>query len=194
MQARVQANIPTIASRPAIGRQLAQVALGTLALTASSWLSLPTLPVPITMQTYVVIVIGALFGPVLGTITVCAWLGESLLGLPVLAHGTGGILPFLGPTAGYLVSFPIVAAFVGWLAQRGWTRAGLLPSFAVMLGGNAINLALGALWLAAILGWSRAFALGVLPFLVGALVKAVLATGTVALIQKNGSPRVPDLS
>jgi biotin transport system substrate-specific component len=191
MQARIQTSALTIPSRQEIGKQAAQVLLGTLALTASSWLSIPMLPVPITMQTYAVIVIGALLGPGLGALTVIAWLGESMLGLPVLAHGTGGILPFLGPTAGYLFSFPVVAAFVGWLAERGWTRSGLVRSFSAMLAGNAINLAMGATWLAAILGWHRAIVVGVAPFVTGAVVKAFLATSTIALIHKT-RPRPTD--
>lgn len=185
MQARTQAVASTFPPRAELLRQASKVLLGTAALTASSWLSIPTLPVPITMQTYAVIVVGALLGPRLGVLTILAWFAEAIIGLPVLAHGAGGILPFLGPTAGYLASFPVVAALVGWLAERGYTRKGWLTSFSVMLGGNAINLAMGAIWLAAILGWHRAFTFGVAPFLIGALVKAVLATATVALIQRN---------
>src|SRR6185437_8955054 len=123
MEARIQTNAATLQSREEISRQVAQVILGTLGLTACSWLSIPMEPVPVTMQTYAVIVIGALMGPRLGALTVIAWLSEAVLGLPVLAHGAGGVLPFVGPTAGYLFSFPVVAAFVGWLAERGWTKS-----------------------------------------------------------------------
>ena len=137
------------------------------------------------MQTYAVIVVGALLGPRLGALTVLAWFTEAIIGLPVLAHGTAGILAFMGPTAGYLASFPVVAALVGWLSERGYTRKGWLTSFSIMLGANAINLAMGAIWLAAIFGWQRAFAIGVTPFVLGALFKALLATATVAIVQRN---------
>jgi biotin transport system substrate-specific component len=184
MQARSHAIASTVAPKEEVLRQTSYVFHGTLALAAASWVSVPTFPVPVTMQVFAVLVVGALLGPRLGAITVIAWLGEACLGLPVLAHGAAGILPFLGPTAGYLASFPVIAAFVGWLAQRGWTRS-LVRSLPLMLAANAINLAMGATWLAAIFGWHRAFALGVEPFLVGAAVQAFLATSAVALIQKT---------
>ena len=191
MQAGTQTVVSSLQPREQILRQASKVLLGTAALTASSWLSIPTQPVPITMQTNAVKVVGALLGPRLGTLTVIVWLAEAVIGLPVLAQGSAGILPFLGPTAGYLASFPVVAALVGWLAQRGYTRKGWLTAFSVMLSGNAINLTMGAIWLAAILGWHRAFSLGVTPFLTGALVKALLATATVTLIQRNRHTNAP---
>lgn len=164
--------------------KLFRVLAGTLFLTASSWISVPTFPVPITMQTYAVIVIGALFGARLGTATVMAWLMEAALGLPVLAHGAAGIAVFLGPTAGYLFSFPVAAAFVGWLSDRKLDR-GVVSSFLSMLGGNAINLALGVLWLAIAVGWRSAFMVGFLPFWIGGIAKALLATASVMLFRNS---------
>lgn len=166
-------------------RQVLVIALGTLALTASSWLSIPSVPVPITMQTYVVLVTGALLGPRLGTLTVIAWLAEALVGMPVLAQGASGILPFAGPTAGYLFSFPVVAALAGFLMARRGKHRGIFYSFGIMLGGNAVNLFMGALWLATTIGWHRAFAVGVLPFLAGALAKACMAAITIDLVRRN---------
>ncbi len=160
------------------------VLAGTLFLAASSWLSVPTLPIPITMQTYAVIVVGAVFGARLGTAMVMAWLAEAAFGLPVLAHGTSGIAVFLGPTAGYLVSFPVAAAFVGWLADRNLDRSPV-SSFLSMLGGNTINLALGVLWLSIAVGWRSAFVLGFLPFWIGGIAKAFLATATVLLVRRS---------
>ncbi|GGA70463.1 biotin transporter BioY [Edaphobacter acidisoli] len=164
--------------------KLIRVVAGTLFLTASSWISVPIQPIPITMQTYAVIVIGALFGARLGSATVIAWLIEAALGLPVLAHGAGGAAVFLGPTAGYLFSFPVAAAFVGWLSDRKLDR-GLVPSLLSMLGGNAINLVLGVMWLAITLGWRHAFLAGFLPFWIGGVAKAGLATATVLPLQKR---------
>ncbi len=160
------------------------VLAGTLFLAVSSWLSVPTLPIPITMQTYAVIVVGAVFGARLGTAMVMAWLAEAAFGLPVLAHGTSGIAVFLGPTAGYLVSFPVAAAFVGWIADRNLDR-GPVSSFLSMLGGNTINLALGVLWLSIAVGWRSAFVLGFLPFWIGGIAKAFLATATVLLVRRS---------
>ena len=175
-----------ILSVESLSGKLLRVLAGTLFLTASSWIAVPTFPIPITMQTYAVIVIGALFGARLGTATVVAWLMEAALGLPVLAHGAAGVAVFLGPTAGYLFSFPIAAAFVGWLADRKLDR-GVVSSLLSMLGGNAINLALGVLWLAAAVGWRSAFLAGFLPFWIGGIAKAVLATASVMLFRRSRS-------
>lgn len=156
------------------------VALGTLFLAASSWVEVPMVPVPMTMQTFAVTLIGALYGWRLGAVTVLAWLGEAMVGLPVLAGGAGGIAYFAGPTAGYLFAFPLAAALVGWLAERGWTGNGnLLSSFAAMLLGNAFILVIGGAWLAAMIGARDAVTFGVAPFILGAIVKSALATASV---------------
>lgn len=154
--------------------RIAAVILGTLVLAISSQVAVPMIPVPITLQTLIVPLIGALYGWRLGLITVLAWLGEALIGLPVLAGGAGGIQHFAGPTAGYLVSFPIIAAMTGYLAERGWNgnRAGL--AFISFLAANLVCLALGAIWLAGAIGVEKAIAFGVTPFLIGALIKSAL--------------------
>jgi biotin transporter BioY len=126
------------------------VAIGTLFLAASSWIAVPSVPIPINMQTYAVIVIGALMGTRMGVITVMAWLAEAALGLPVLS-GASGLAVFAGPSAGYLVSFPVIAAITGWLADRRLDGT-VLRSLAGMLTANVINLALGVFWLATFLG------------------------------------------
>ncbi|MET0575023.1 MAG: biotin transporter BioY [Mesorhizobium sp.] len=156
------------------------MALGSLFLAASSWIEVPMYPVPMTMQTFAVTLIGALYGWRLGTITVLAWLGEAALGFPVLAGGAGGLAHFAGPTGGYLVAFPLAAAMVGWLAERGWTSNGnLLRNVAAMLIGGAFILAFGGAWLAVMIGAAGAWTHGVEPFIVGGILKAVLATVSV---------------
>src|SRR5690606_37483674 len=154
--------------------RLAAVALGTLVLAVSSQIEVPMIPVPITLQTLIVPLIGALYGWRLGMATVLAWPGEAMMGLPVLAGGAGGIAHFAGPTAGYLVSFPIIAALTGYLAERGWNgkRAGL--AFVSFLAANLLCLALGAAWLAGAIGIENAVTFGVTPFLIGALIKSAL--------------------
>jgi biotin transport system substrate-specific component len=176
---------------PLLRDKILRVALGTLVLTASSWISIPLAPIPITMQTYAVIVIAALFGARLGVITVLAWLAEAAIGLPVLAQGAS-TLALLGPSAGYLFSFPVIAAFVGWLSDRKLDR-GIVPSFVAMLAANAINLALGVLWLETFIGWHAAVLGGFLPFWIGGVAKAILATVTVLLIRKGRSKPAADL-
>lgn len=138
------------------------------------------------MQTYAVIVLGALFGARVGLITVMAWLAEAATGLPVLAHGAAGVHALLGPSAGYIVSFPVIAVFVGWLSDRKMDR-GVAACFLSMLAANAINLGLGVLWLSTLFGTHRAFLVGFAPFWVGALIKAALATCTLTLIRSRRS-------
>jgi biotin transport system substrate-specific component len=167
-----------------INRKLLRVAVGTLVLAGSSWVSIPLAPIPITMQTYAVIVIGALFGARIGAITIMAWLAEAAIGMPVLANGAAGIHLFFGPSAGYLFSFPVIAGLTGWFADRKIDR-GIVRSLAVMLLANGINLALGVLWLAAFIGWRKAVLGGFDPFWIGGLAKAFLATATIALLRNR---------
>lgn len=156
--------------------KIVAVSFGALFLAASSWIEVPMYPVPMTMQTFAVTLVGALYGWRLGAITVFAWLGEAALGFPVLAGGAGGLAHFAGPTGGYLAAFPIAAAIVGWLAERGWTAKGRLPlNVAAMVIGGAFILAFGGAWLGLMIGFADAWALGVAPFVFGGLLKAVLA-------------------
>lgn len=173
-------------SRALVERRILWVAMGTLVLAASSWASVPLRPIPLTMQTYAVIVIGALFGARLGTLTVMAWLMEAMAGMPVLANGSAGLHQFVGPSAGYLFSFPVIAAFTGWFADRKLDRS-VLSSLPIMLAANGINLALGVIWLSAFLGWRGAFLGGFAPFWTGGVAKAVLATATVLLLRDRFS-------
>ena len=157
--------------------QAGALLLGTLFLALSSHVAVPMIPVPMTMQTLAVTLVGAALGWRLGALTVLAWLGEAALGLPVLA-GAAGPLVFAGPTAGYLAAFPFAAALVGWLVERGWNGQRLVLAFAAMLAGNALCLALGAAWLSVLVGLPKALALGVTPFLLGGVLKSALGAAT----------------
>lgn len=159
--------------------QVLAVLLGTAVLAASSWIEVPMYPVPMTMQTYAVLIIGALYGWRLGALTVLAYLGEAAVGLPVLAGGAFGPQHFVGPTGGYLVGFVFAAALVGWLAERGWTARGALPSIAAMLLGHAAIFLPGVGWLSTLIGFEQALAYGLVPFLLGTLLKSLLASATV---------------
>ncbi|MFJ7355468.1 biotin transporter BioY [Phyllobacterium sp. NPDC097923] len=161
------------------------VLIGTAFLAVSSWIEVPMFPVPVTMQTFAVTMVGALYGWRLGGLTVLAWLGEAMIGMPVLAGGAGGFLYFAGPTVGYLAAFPVVAAAVGFLAERGLTRNPFV-SAAVMLFGNLLCLALGASWLAHLFGFEAAWASGVAPFLIGAVLKSALAAAAIEMLRRSG--------
>ena len=104
-----------------LGIRITTVAIGTIVLTLSSYITVPMYPVPVTMQTYAILLVAALYGWRMGTLTVLAWLGEAAVGMPVLAGGASGPAVFAGPTAGYIFSWPLITVVVGWLVERGWT-------------------------------------------------------------------------
>ncbi len=170
-------SLPTLETRRlGWGRMALALVFGVAVLTASSYVQVPMQPVPLTLQTLAVTVIGAIYGWRLGTATVLAWLAAAAAGLPVLA-GVTHIAAFAGPTAGYLFAFPFAAALCGWLAERSWNGQRILLALLSMLAGNLLCLALGASWLSLSIGWSAALAAGVMPFLVGAALKSAVGAG-----------------
>lgn len=177
--------VPLRLTRRSIGLRIAAVAGATLFLAICSWITVPMVPVPLTMQTFGVTVVGALFGWRLGFAAVIAWLVEGTLGLPVFTAGTAGLAHMMGPTGGYLASFPIVAALVGLCAERGMTARTLWLSFAVMLVANLLILILGAAWLATFTGVEAAITHGITPFLIGGVLKAALASAAIEAARRH---------
>ena len=157
--------------------------LGIAFLAACSRLSVPLFPVPVTMQTFAVTLIGALYGWRFGAATIIAWLALGAAGMPVLAPGAVGLAKFMGPTAGYLFAFPVVGALVGWLAARGWNGRNVWLAFGAMLIGNALCLAIGGAWLAVPMGIEKAIAVGVAPFIIGGVLKSALGAATLKAIE-----------
>ncbi len=160
-----------------LGRDLVLALLGAAALTVSAKVQVPMYPVPMTLQTYVIMVIAMAYGWRLGAATVGLYLLQGALGLPVFATG-GGFAYFAGPTGGYLVGFLAATVAMGWFAERGWDRRLWLALPALALG-TAIFFAVGVAWLAVLVGLDQAIAAGLLPFLGGAGVKLALAAATV---------------
>lgn len=156
-----------------------KIVLGTVALAVSAKVQVPFWPVPMTMQTLAVLLLGVGYGPRLGALTVLAYLAEGMAGLPVFAGAGAGL------TGGFLVGFVPAAAVVGWLAQRGWTAAPV-RGFAVMLAGHAAVFVPGVAWLATLIGWDKAVALGFVPFIAGTLVKSALAAGLAVAGRRAG--------
>ncbi|MBK8157358.1 MAG: biotin transporter BioY [Rhodospirillaceae bacterium] len=154
-------------------QKAALVLAGTALLALSAHIKVPFWPVPMTMQTFVVLMIGAAFGARLAGVTVLAYLIEGALGLPVFATGAG-FHYMAGPTGGYLAGFLAAALIVGWFADRGHGRS-LATSMVAFLVGEAVILALGTGWLAYHIGLDKAIAGGLLPFLFGEGVKVALA-------------------
>ncbi len=144
-----------------------------LALVAQVKIPLSFTPIPITLQTIAVMGIGALLGSRLGALAVLTYLAQGGMGLPVFAGGNLGTQYFFGVTGGYLVGFVIQAFIVGWFFER---RASLsiLQKWGVFLLATLFQLTLGTLWLAKFVGWDQALSQGILPFLAGDALKALL--------------------
>jgi biotin transport system substrate-specific component len=152
---------------------------GALALAISAKIQVPFYPVPMTLQTLVVLVIGAAFGARLAAATVLLYLAEGLMGLQVFAGIAAGALYMAGPTGGYLAGFLVAAALVGWLAERGWDRS-LGRLLAAMVLGHFAIFAFGYAWLAYLLGAEKAWIFGIEPFFAATLLKTLLAWALVA--------------
>lgn len=177
--ADIRPGLPSLTQSRSPVLQAMAVLLGTAVLTASSWIAVPMVPVPITLQTLAVTMIGAFFGWRLATLTVLAWLAEAASGLPVLSGGHAGLAYMAGPTGGYLLAFAVAAALVGWTADRGVLNRSVGHALVVMLAANLLILAIGGAWLAGLIGAQAAMVHGVMPFLLGGAIKAGLAAGLI---------------
>ena len=152
------------------------VVIGSLLLATSAQFKIPLYPVPVTGQTLVVLLIGMVYGPRLGGVTIAAYLLQGAIGLPVFAGGAFGIATLLGPTGGYLGGFLIAAIVMGVLAERGMGR-GIMSTIIAMIIGNVVIYVAGASWLASFVGAEKALTAGVLPFLYGDVLKLAVAAG-----------------
>ena len=158
-------------------RALVLALLGSALLAISAKIQVPLPPVPMTMQTLVVLLIGATYGWRLGGATVLLYVAEGMLGLPVFANTPPQVASpayLLGPTGGYLAGYVAAAVAMGFLAERGWDRS---PARVVvmMTVGHLIIFAFGLAWLAPLLGPAKAWAVGATPFVAGTVLKTALA-------------------
>ena len=135
---------------------------------------LPFTPVPLTGQTFAVLLVGAALGARRGAASLLLYLAEGAAGLPFFAGGAGGFARLAGPTGGYLIGFVLAALVVGWLADRGRDRrfGTALPIF--LLGELVIYLC-GVTWLGAYVGMQKALTAGLLPFVIGDAIKLITA-------------------
>ena len=158
--------------------------LGSILLAISSKVKIPFYPVPMTMQTLVVIVIGIAFGWKLGIATISLYLFEGILGMPVFS-GTPekgvGLIYFTGPTMGYLIGF-LIAVF---LAGKFVYNNNLIQNFLKILLATSFIYLLGIIWLGSLIGWDKPiFKLGVQPFLLAELFKILIASFAIKQILK----------
>ncbi|MCP4009715.1 MAG: biotin transporter BioY [Proteobacteria bacterium] len=161
---------------------------GSIALTVSAKISIPAIPVPFTLQTLVVLLLGFAYGPAMAGATVGLYLLQGAFGLPVF-QGTPekglGLAYMMGPTGGYLAGFFVAAVVCGKLAQKGWDKRFSTMALGMILG-NAIIYAFGLAWLGSLIGWDQpVLQYGMIPFLVGDLIKIAIAVALVPMIWKR---------
>jgi biotin transport system substrate-specific component len=161
------------------------------ALAAQLEIRLPFSPVPVTGQTFAVLLAGAVLGARRGALAQVAYLAQGAAGLPVFAGGAAGLGVLMGPTAGYLLAFPAAAFVTGALAERGWDRRFATTLVALLLG-SAVIFAGGLAWLSVFVPRAQLLAAGLLPFVAGDLVKSTLAAllfPRVWALARRGEPR-----
>ncbi len=185
----VNAVLPSVQGRGAtVARNVALAVAGSLLMVLAAKIKVPFWPVPVTLQTFAVLGLGAAYGSRLGAATIALYLAYGLAGLPVFTNTppvAAGMAYFAGPTGGFLLGFVAAAYVAGWAAERG---ASLLRLISGMVAAEALITGLGFAWLAlgaqvggaSGVGLAQAFAFGVQPFLLGDLLKLALATSLVA--------------
>ena len=144
---------------------------------------LPFSPVPVTGQTFAVLLVGALLGSRRGAASALSYLAEGAAGFPVFAGGAAGPQALMGPTGGYLMGFVLGAWLCGALSERGWDRRAVTTVLSMILGNIAI-FAVGIPWLAGFVGAERVLALGLVPFIAGDVLKIGLAAVVLPLAWK----------
>jgi len=160
----------------ALAFDIALILTGSVVMIACAYLSfpLPFSPVPVSSQTFGVLLIGALLGSRRGALAQLAYLSQGIAGLPVFAGGKFGLAHLLGPTGGYLIGFVVGAFVIGWLAERGFDQHFKRAVQAMIVADVAI-FSVGLAWLAYFVGGDRVLAAGLWPFLPGEIFKIALA-------------------
>jgi biotin transport system substrate-specific component len=175
MESRMALALPI----PQGARFVALALTGSWALAASAQIVVPMWPVPATLQSMAVLLLGALGGPALGLAAVLAYLVQGAAGLPFFAGGTGGPAVLVGPTAGYLVGFAAAAWLAGFARFQPWWRQG-----ATLLAAHLLLFMPGIAWLALFTGWERAVDAGFIVFLPGTVVKTALALALLKALRR----------
>ena len=165
-------------------KSLLIVILGSILLTISAKIKIPFYPIPMTMQTFVVLFLGISFGYKIGVATVILYLLEGIVGLPVFSNSPEkglGIAYFVGPTMGYLIGFVFASFLAGYLKYN----SNFVFTFIKLTLTTSIIYILGVLWLGNLIGWEKPILqLGVFPFLLAELFKILLLTLLVKKILK----------
>ena len=191
--------LPELSTQRGLALRLVCIATGVIALAVSAKLHVPMWPVPMTMQTFMVLVLGMTFGSRIGGMTLLAYVAVGALGLNVFS-GTGGDGPsglayIAGPTGGYIVGFVVAGWLAGIAAERGWDRS-VAMTLLIMTIGTAVIFAFGIAWMAHLFvadrGMEWVLATGLIPFLPGAVAKIALAALVVPGLRRAVSGRLSD--
>lgn len=159
-------------------RRILAILIGSWALAASAHIAVPMYPVPVSMQTLAVIVIGATAGWRLSAQIVTAYLLQGAAGLPFFANGASGLAYMSGTTGGFLAGFLLSAVAIGYLADRGWNRRFALLCLSMAVGHTLVFIP-GVLWLSTFIGIEGAVTHGFMPFIYGSILKIALGIAIV---------------
>lgn len=179
MTTNLMSSLLPASSRQAILPRLAMIAAGIGLLTLSAKVQVPFWPVPMTMQTFVVLMIGATYGLRNGLATLAGWLALGAVGVPVFASGAG-LAYMAGPTGGYLAGFAMAVVVLGAMADRGMGRT-ILSAIAMAALGEILIFGFGVAWLSALIGPAKAIAGGLVPFIPAEVLKAALVIAALQL-------------
>jgi biotin transport system substrate-specific component len=184
-----EASIPAVLSERVVrGRALTNLLLifgasAVIAIAAQVAIPLPFTPVPLTLQPLAVLLAGVVLGSRRGSAAAALYLLEGLSGLPVFAQGHSGPLWLVGPTAGYLYSYPLAAFIAGWFSERGWGNS-IVRALCGMLIALAVIYLGGWSWLAILAGPRAAFAMGIVPFVIADVVKVAIGAALLPYAQR----------
>lgn len=181
---------PTLADRVfsrALLTDLVLIAAGAGLTAIAAQVAVPMWPVPITGQTLAVLLVGSTLGALRGALSLTLYAVLGIVGLPVFSDAESGMSVIAGPTGGYIIGFIFAAALTGWIAQREWDRRWFKATLA-FLAGSVVTFAFGLPWLAVALGGyglpndlHSVLTAGLYPFIIGGVVKAMLAAGIISL-------------
>ena len=158
------------------------IIFGSFLLAVSSKVQVPFWPVPMTMQTFVVFLIGTSYGWKLSFFTVFAYIIEGALGLPVFATGAG-LAYLVGPTAGYIYGMLLAAIIIGFLSEKGFSNTYFMSLVSLLIG-SAVIFIIGVVYLGSIIGYDKAINFGLLPFIPSELFKIALAVALIPSLSK----------
>ncbi len=169
--------IDSVWTADGLARDIILALSGSLLIAAGAQLriALPFTPVPITGQTFAVLLVGALLGARRGAAAAMTYLAMGLEGLPVFSAAPPGPAALFAPTAGYLDGYVGAAWVTGSLSEKGWDRKPLTAALAMFMG-SLVIFSCGVLWLGRFTGWDKVLQTGFFPFIPGDLIKIALAT------------------